>query len=75
VAAALLGCAIPTAHRHQPVLTRAEIVAIAKRCASKHHVRWQNYFPESEINFEISNDYEWGVTSFANLFGIQTKAS
>jgi hypothetical protein len=64
LAALLLGCATSTTHRHQPHLTHAEVGAIAKRCASEHHVRWKNYFPKPEIDFETSNDYQWGVYFF-----------
>jgi hypothetical protein len=40
-------------------------VQIAKRCASKHHVRWSNYF-RIEVDFEGPNlnDYSWGVYFF-----------
>jgi hypothetical protein len=49
---------------HQPRLTHAEVLAIAKRCASEHHVHWKNYFPTAETEFEGSNEYEWSVYFF-----------
>jgi hypothetical protein len=59
----LLGCATPANTRHHPILSRAEAVQIARRCASRHKVAFRNYF-EPETNFETSNDYEWGVYFF-----------
>src|SRR5437764_2528622 len=60
----LAACATPTTHRHQPTLSRAEVIRIAEHCASEHHVRRRNYFPKPELNFEYSNDYQWDLYFF-----------
>jgi hypothetical protein len=64
LSAPLVACATPTAYSHQPSLSRAEVARIAEQCASQHQVRRKNYFPMPELNFEYSNDHQWGVYFF-----------
>lgn len=54
----LFGCASPA--KHQPLLSRAEVLRIASKAAIANGRRLRNY-ERPQIHFELANSYEWGL--------------